>query len=244
MRFAFSVLLAVFLQPNINGLIDMSQDIKIKKGLSLNLLGGAEHNFHKEVASSTYVIYPTDFHALTPKLVVKEGSHVKAGEALFFDKNQAEVTVSSPVSGKITEITRGERRRVLSIKIAADKDQKVIENKVISLSEASAADVRSYLLASGVWPFVKQRPYDVIANPSGIPKAIFISGLNTGPLNPDIDFVLRGQEEKLQAALTALKKLTPGPIHLGVESIENSVFGTLDHVHSFIKLMVLIQQDW
>jgi Na+-transporting NADH:ubiquinone oxidoreductase subunit A len=230
LRFALSMLLAVFLQPNINGLKDMSQDIKIKKGLSINLLGGAEHTFHKEVASSTYVIYPTDFHGLTPKLVIKEGAHVKAGETLFFDKNRPEVTVASPVSGEITEIARGERRRVLSIKIAADKDQKAIENKTISLSEASAAELKAYLLASGVWPFVKQRPYDVIANPAGIPKAIFISGLNTGPLNPDLDFVLRGQEEKLQAALTALKKLTPGAIHVGVESKENSVFGTLDHI--------------
>lgn len=231
LRFALSMLLAVFLQPNINGLKDMSQDIKIKKGLSINLLGDAEHTFHKEVASPTYVIYPTDFHGLTPKLVIKEGAHVKAGETLFFDKNRPEITVASPVSGEVTEIARGERRRVLSIKITADKEQKAIENKTISFSEASAAELKAYLLASGVWPFVKQRPYDVIANPAGIPKAIFISGLNTGPLNPDLDFVLRGKEEKLQAALTALRKLTPGSIHVGVESKENSVFGTLDHIN-------------
>jgi Na+-transporting NADH:ubiquinone oxidoreductase subunit A len=98
------------------------------------------------------------------------------------------------------------------------------------LNSASAESVRSFLLNGGVWPFIKQRPYDLIANPSGIPKAIFIAGLNTGPLNPDLDFVLRGQEEKIQAALTALKKLTPGKIHVCVESKSNSVFGTLDHI--------------
>lgn len=208
----------------------MSQDIKIKKGLSLNLIGAAEQTFQKEVASTTYTIYPSDFHGLTPKLSVKEGSTVQVGELLFFDKSTPEIQVVSPVSGEVVEINRGERRRVLSVRILADKQQQFVERNPLALNSASAEAVRSFLLNGGVWPFIKQRPYDVIANPAGIPKAIFISGLNTGPLNPDLDFVLRGQEEKIQAALTALKKLTPGKIHVCVESKSNSVFGTLDHI--------------
>ena len=208
----------------------MSQDIKIKKGLSLNLTGAAEQAFQKEVASTTYTIYPSDFHRLTPKLSIKEGSTVQVGELLFFDKSTPEIQIVSPVSGEVVEIARGERRRVLSVRILADRQQQFVERNPIALNSASAESVRSFLLNGGVWPFIKQRPYDLIANPSGIPKAIFISGLNTGPLNPDLDFVLRGQEEKIQAALTALKKLTPGKIHVCVESKSNSVFGTLDHI--------------
>ena len=208
----------------------MSQDIRIKKGLDLNLVGVAEQTFHKEVASSTFGFYLDDFHTLTPKLHLKEGAEVKAGEPLFYDKNNPDIQFVSPVSGELVTIERGERRKILSIRLLADKEQEYLKHPKLSLNEASREELLKYLLATGLWPFIKQRPFDLIADPKQTPKAIFVSGLNTGPLNTDLDFVLKGSEDKLQAALSALKKLTPGSVHVTVASKKNSVFSTLQDI--------------
>ena len=208
----------------------MSQDIRIKKGLDLNLVGVAEQTFHKEVASSTFGFYLDDFHTLTPKLHLKEGAEVKAGEPLFYDKNNPDIQFVSPVSGELVTIERGERRKILSIRLLADKEQEYLKHPKLSLNEASREELLKYLLATGLWPFIKQRPFDLIADPKQTPKAIFVSGLNTGPLNTDLDFVLKGSEDKLQAALSALKKLTPGSVHVTVASKKNSVFSTLEDI--------------
>ena len=208
----------------------MSQDIRIKKGLDLNLVGVAEQTFHKEVASSTFGFYLDDFHTLTPKLHLKEGAEVKAGEPLFYDKNNPDIQFVSPVSGELVTIERGERRKILSVRLLADKEQEYLKHPKLSLNEASREELLKYLLATGLWPFIKQRPFDLIADPKQTPKAIFVSGLNTGPLNTDLDFVLKGSEDKLQAALSALKKLTPGSVHVTVASKKNSVFSTLEDI--------------
>lgn len=208
----------------------MSQDIRIKKGLNLNLVGAAEHAFHKEVQSSTYGIYLDDFHGLTPKLILKEGAEVKAGEPLFYDKNNPEIQFVSPVSGEIVAVERGERRRILNIKILADKEQEFVKHSKFVSSDTDRNGMIAHFLKSGLWPFIKQRPFDIIADPNQTPKAIFISGLNTGPLNVDLDFVLKGSEDKLQAALSALQLFTPGAVHVSVSSKKNSVFSTLDNI--------------
>ena len=208
----------------------MSQDIRIKKGLDLNLVGSAEQAFQKEVSSSTFGFYLDDFHALIPKLHKKEGAEVKAGEPLFYDKNAPEIQFASPVSGELVAIERGDRRKILSIRILADKDQQYLKHQKLPINKASREEVLRYLLNTGLWPFIKQRPFDLIADPKQIPKAIFVSGLNTGPLNTDLDFVLKGSEEKLQAALSALKKLTPGAVHVTVASKNNSVFSNLENI--------------
>ena len=208
----------------------MSQDIRIKKGLNLNLVGSAEHAFHKEVQSSTYGIYLDDFHGLTPKLILKEGAEVKAGEPLFYDKNNPEIQFVSPVSGEIVAVERGERRRILNIKILADKEQEFVKHSKFVSSDTDRNGMIAHFLKSGLWPFIKQRPFDIIADPNQTPKAIFISGLNTGPLNVDLDFVLKGSEDKLQAALSALQLFTPGAVHVSVSSKKNSVFSTLDNI--------------
>jgi Na+-transporting NADH:ubiquinone oxidoreductase subunit A len=219
-----------FCTQHSKGSLLMSQDIRIKKGLDLNLVGVAEQTFHKEVSSATFGFYLEDFHGVTPKLHLKEGAEIKAGEPLFYDKNAPEIQFVSPVSGEVVAIERGARRKVLSIKLLADKEQEYIKHKKLAVSEASREVLVKYFLATGLWPFIKQRPFDLIADPSKTPKAIFISGLNTGPLNPDLDFVLKGSEDKLQAALSALKKLTPGSVHVTVASKKNSVFSSLENI--------------
>ncbi len=200
----------------------MSKDIRIKKGLNINLVGAAERSTSKAVLSNVYAINLLDFHGMTPKMLVKEGAEVKAGEPLFYSKDHEEILFVSPASGELVEIERGARRKILSLKILADKSQQQIKHKPLVPEEASAEAIRAYLLQSGCWPFIKQRPYDLIADPKSTPKAIFISGYATAPLEADPDYVLTGKEAELQAAVTALGKLTPGTVHVSVGKEGNS----------------------
>ncbi len=208
----------------------MSNDIKIKKGLDIKLVGEAEKVSESAAKSNYFSIRPEDFHGITPKLIAKEGSKIKAGEPIFYDKSNQEVKFVSPVSGEITEIARGEKRRILAIKILADKDQKFTDNGKFNVDSAKAEDIKAHLLASGCWPFIKQRPYDVIANPDREPKSIFVSAHASAPLAADFDFALKGKEAELQAAVTALGKLTKGNVHVSIGNKEYSPFNGLEGI--------------
>ncbi|MCH3883999.1 Na(+)-translocating NADH-quinone reductase subunit A [Tenacibaculum aquimarinum] len=196
----------------------MSKDIRIKKGLDIKLVGDAEQTTTKLSLGSVYAVNPEDFHGVVPKILAKEGTGVKAGEALFYDKSDERILFPSPVSGKISEIIRGERRKVLTIKITADSKQDYKDFGTANADAMSAEEVKNHLFASGCWPFVKQRPYDVVANPNQAPKAIFVSGYASAPLAGDLDYTLKGKEAELQTALTALTKLTTGRVHVAVGS--------------------------
>ncbi len=194
----------------------MSNDIRIRKGLDIRLEGEADKTTKQLPLAKTYGIKPDDFHRIIPKLIVREDSEVKAGEALFHSKSDERVLFPSPVSGKVTEIVRGERRRILEIRIQADGQQTFKDFGKKNVQEMSAEQIKEHLLASGCWPFIKQRPYDVIANPDSKPKAIFVSACKTNPLAPDYDYALKGKENQLQTALSALAKLTSGKVHVSV----------------------------
>ncbi len=208
----------------------MSNDIKITKGLDIKLIGAAEKTTEKAIISNFYTVRPDDFHGVIPKLILKKGANVKAGEPLFYDKNDDSVKFVSPVSGVILDISRGDRRKVLSIKIQADKEQSYAEHGKFNLDGANGDAVKKHLLAAGCWPFIKQRPYDVIAKTDGEPKAIFISGYATAPLAADLDYVLAGKEAELQAAVNALGKLTDGKVHVSVAKNTNSPLAGLSGI--------------
>lgn len=203
----------------------MSNDIRIKKGLDIKLKGEAEKTLEKAVVSNFYTLRPEDFHGIIPKLVAKEGAVVKAGETVFYNKDIENMKFVSPVSGQVVEVTRGERRRIMAIKIQADKTQTFVDHGKFNIESADAQAIKEHLLASGCWPFVKQRPYDVIANPGKTPKAIFISGYASAPLAADLDFTLKGKEAELQAAVSALGKLTQGSVHISVGSSSSPLSG-------------------
>ena len=206
----------------------MSKDIRIKKGLDIRLVGEAEKNISEGPRSRTITIKPSDFHLVTPKMVVKEGAKLQIGDELFFSKLQDQIRFVSPVAGTLVEIKRGARRVITDLVIEADYSGGSRDFGKLSTS-ASPEDIKEKLLSSGLWPFIKQRPYDVVANPNNEPKAIFISGHNTAPLAPDLDFVLSGKEAALQAALTALNALTSGGVHISVGS-GNSIFSGMNDV--------------
>ena len=210
----------IFASENHNFLqIEMSKDIRLKKGLNINLQGEADKVYASIPQSQNFSIKPTDFHALTPKMVVKEGDKVKAGSCLFFDKYDERIRFSSPVSGEVTEIVRGAKRRIMEVKIAADSE---VSYESFSLdANASKEQIIKGLLDSGVWPFIRQKPFDTIANPSDNPKAIFISTFDTAPLAPDNDFVLHGLDKEFQVGIEVIKKLTDGKVHLNVDGNTN-----------------------
>ena len=207
----------------------MSKDIIVKKGLNINLVGDATKTLEISKNSKYYSVYPEDFHGVFPKLTIKADEKVKAGDVLFYDKNNEKVKFVSPVSGKITEIQRGERRRIVSIEILADNK---IEYK--NLGNLDAKDDKNkiidYLLNAGLWPFIKQRPYDVIADHKISPKSIFISGFSSAPLSADLDYISKGYEDKIQIAINFLSKLTEGEIHMSVRKNSNSELSNLKNV--------------
>ena len=207
----------------------MSQDIRIKKGLDIKLKGEAEKITGKEISSNVYTLKPEDFHSIIPKLSVKVGAKLKAGDAVFYNKANEEMKFPSPVSGELVDIIRGEKRKILEVKIQADNTQKFVDFGVKAPNKMSGDEIKAHLLASGCWPFIKQRPYDVIADSAKTPKAIFVSAYASAPLAADYDFVLAGKEKELQAAVTALSKLTSGSVHISIGKSSNSPLASLNN---------------
>ena len=197
----------------------MSKDIRLKKGLNIHLLGEADKVYASIPQSKTFSLKPTDFHSLVPRMKVKEGDKVKAGSCLFIDKYNEKIRFSSPVSGSVTEIIRGAKRRIMEVKVCAESE---ISYKSFSFDiNSSREKIKDALLESGVWPFIRQKPFDTIANPSDNPKAIFISTFDTAPLAPDNDFILHGLDGMFQKGVDIIKKLTDGKVHLNVDGNTN-----------------------
>ena len=193
----------------------MSKVIRISKGLDIKLLGEAEKKV-TEVSSDNFALKPPDFVDVFPKLFLKEGDEVKAGTPVFFNKYRDNIILTSPVSGKVTEIRRGAKRKMLEIRIESDGKMNYEDFGKADPASLSKEKIIEKLLKSGIWAYIRQRPYSVIADPKDEPKAIFISAFNSAPLAPDYDFVLDEESQAFQAGLNALEKLTSGKIHLNI----------------------------
>ena len=211
----------------------MANTIKISKGLDIKIVGKAIEKISKIQPSRVIEIIPDHFHGITPKVTVKEGEAIKAGTPLFYNKNYESMKFVSPVSGSIREIKRGERRKVMSILIDVNSQPEFLQFGVKKTSSLTADEIKSTLLNSGLWVYIKQRPYDIIANPDRTPKAIFISGFDSAPLAPDYEYVMKDKMNDFQAGLDVLSKLTTGKIHIGLKSA-NSIFATAKGVETTI----------
>lgn len=200
----------------------MSQHIKLKRGFNINLAGKPQNVIAESPLSETFAIKPTDFPGIIrPKVTVREGDTVKAGTPVLFDKKMDEVMYCAPVSGEVIEIVRGEKRKLLEIKILADKEivyEKYKEHAATELSSVSREQAQEVMLKSGVWPQIIQRPFGIVADPKDTPKAIFISTFDTSPLAPDYDILLKNQANYFDAGIEILKKFTSGKIHLGINA--------------------------
>ena len=210
----------------------MSKQIRLKKGLNIHLLGDADKVYASTKPSKKYVVKPTDFHSLNPKLCVKVGDRVKAGTPLFFDKYNEKINFCSPVSGELTDIVRGDKRKILEVVIQADSEISYEEFTTATSNNLSREQIIEEMLKAGVWPFIRQKPYDIIANPADMPKAIFISAFSSAPLAIDNDFALYGMDEIFQKGLDYIVQLTNGTTYLNIDGNTNpsKVFTTVKGV--------------
>ncbi len=193
----------------------MTNVIKLKKGLDINLKGKPEERLLESAPSEFFVMVPDNFQGITPKVVVKEGDRVMAGTPLMFDKSHPEMKFVSPVSGEVTAVERGERRKVLGIRVRRDAENAFVDFGKKDVTKLSAEEIKETLLSAGVWPFIKQRPYDVVADPTVAPRDIFVTAFDSAPLAPDFEFVAKAEQANIQIALDALKKLTKGKVYVG-----------------------------
>ncbi len=196
----------------------MSKIITLRKGLDINLQGKPETTLSEAPRAALYAVSPLDFEGVTPKLLVKAGERVKAGTPLFFSKSDERVLFTSPVSGEVADIVRGEKRKVLAVTVKPDAEQQYEEFACSDLASASREEIVGVLLRSGLWPMIVQRPYGIIADPSDKPKAIFVSAFDSAPLAPDYNFVLRDEREHLQKGIEVLRRLTDGKVHLSMRA--------------------------
>ena len=200
----------------------MANVIKLHKGLDITLQGKAEEKKIQLKSNGKFAIVPDDFEGVTPKVVVKEGDKVLAGDALFVNKQYPDVKFASPVSGIVREVVRGERRKVLCVKVEADAQQEFIDFGKKDVSQMTSEQVVNALLEAGLFGYINQLPYAVSTNPSVQPKAIFVSALRDKPLAADFEYEVKGQEQDFQTGLTALSKIAKTYLGVGVGSaLEN-----------------------
>ncbi|MBR2367786.1 MAG: Na(+)-translocating NADH-quinone reductase subunit A [Alistipes sp.] len=192
----------------------MSKNIKLRKGLDIKLVGKAEAVLENTPMAKSYAVSPLDYENVTPKLLVKVGDKVEAGSALFFDKNNPRILFTSPVSGVVSAINRGEKRKLLNVAVEPDQVQVYKELPVVNVAKAERSEVIEMLLQSGLWTRIVERPYGVIANPEAKPKAIFVSAFDSAPLAPDYNFILKEERAAVEAGMAVLAKLTDGKVHL------------------------------
>ncbi|MGY8946458.1 MAG: Na(+)-translocating NADH-quinone reductase subunit A [Flavobacteriales bacterium] len=208
----------------------MSNDIKIKNGLTIKIKGAAENIVKKAAFPKSISLNPADFHLITPKMAVKVGENVKAGDVVFYSKDNQEVKFCSPVSGIVKDIVRGKKRKIIEIIIDTDSFQKSKKFKTTNFKNFKRDDIKASLLESGCWPFINQRPYDIIANPEDNPKSIFVSTLNTAPISADIQIVLDDQKNEFTTGIQVLRKLTDGDLNICVEKNHQTFINEINDV--------------
>ncbi len=206
----------------------MTRVIKIRKGLDIHLKGKAEKVKTGISLSDEVGLSPLSFPGLTPKVVVKDGDHVKAGEALFVNKRCQSVSFASPVSGIVTSVVRGERRKVLNVILKPDTTQEFVDFGKKNVEALSRQEVVDSLLASGLFGYINQLPYAVSTTPETNPKAIYVSALRDKPLAADFEFELIGNENDFQAGLTALSKIAKTYLGIGRSQSSENLRGAKD----------------
>lgn len=192
----------------------------LHQGHNILLEGEAAHKLEPATGVATYAVQPPNFRGILPipKVVVEIGQEVKAGDELFHDKTKPEIKFVSPVSGEIIAINRGEKRAISEIVILADKTIQYRSLTAPDLQSCTREALVSFLMESGAWPMLRQRPFDVLAEAGVVPRDIFISTFDTAPLAPDLNFVVAGKGALFQKGLDVLAKLTSGAVHLGLDA--------------------------
>ena len=205
--------------------------ISVRKGIDIKLKGESDKVIADSKPTKLVALKPSDFPGLVPKMLLKEGEDVKCGSPIFCDKYNDEINYVSPVSGKLKEIVRGEKRRIMAVTIESDGNMVQLNTKPKDLAKLDPVEIKSELMSSGLWPFFKMRPIDIVAIPSDTPKSIFISGFDSHPLAPDYDFIMQGKSAEFNAGLEIVSKLTSGSVNLQLRSNADEVFTSAKNVN-------------
>ena len=213
--------------------MDVIKGIRTRRGANLNIKGIAEKRLENTTSATTFALNPDDFFGTIPKLICKEGAQVEAGAPIFFSKKNPDIKFVSPVSGTITAIERGPKRKIERICIAASKTQKFVSHSVQGWEKMDREQLKALLMESGNWPFIHQRPYGVMANPDDTPKAIFVNTVKTNPLSEDLRFVLKDDQKEFQLGIDLLNKLVDQPIFLGTDKAQMGYFQTVEGVQHY-----------
>ena len=205
----------------------MSNNLDLKKGLNIPVKGVAAPEVIKTVVPDIVAVKPTDFKGLVPRLLVKEGDAVKAGSPVMADKQRPEILFTSPVSGTVCGIVRGEKRKLLAVLVKASEKQEFVDFG--AKAPANAQETKEILLNTGLWGALIQRPYGTMAQPDTTPKAIFVSSFSTAPLAADTDFTLRESLDDIQAGINALAKIAPVHISICKEKAASTPFHRVEN---------------
>ena len=197
----------------------MSNNIVLKKGLDIPLAGVPELTVRRTMLPSVVAVQPSDYKGLNPRLLVREGDKVLAGSPVLADKKNPDILVTSPVSGTVKEVVRGDKRKLLAVLVEPDKDQEYLDFGTVR-GGYTAEGVKDTLLKSGLWAAFIQRPYGIVANPAVTPKAIFVSAFSTAPLAADTEFTLASEMAAVQAGVSALASIAK--VHVGVKSADSA----------------------
>ena len=211
----------------------MTKDIQISKGAKINIKGSAEKILTDIPSVNSYAIKPDNFFNFTPKMLVKEGEEVSIGTPICFEKNDSRIILVSPVSGILNKITRGGRRKILEIIIEPDSSNKKISHKVEKIQSLNPEKIKKFLLKTGSWPFIRQRPFNVFADPDITPKSIHISTISSAPLGVDYDFILKNNKEDFQLGINILNTLLPGKVNLFVDKDFQGFFSKIKNANIF-----------
>ncbi|MEZ7878579.1 MAG: Na(+)-translocating NADH-quinone reductase subunit A [Flavobacteriales bacterium] len=213
----------------------MSRIQRIRKGADIRLEGRPADTVSEAPSAHVYAVKPPDFIGVVTKLAVRVGDNVKAGSTIFYDKKSPSVKYSSPVAGTIKDIVRGAKRRVLAIEIEADSENSYCDFGVLDVSKSNRDQILSRVLESGMFPFFRQRPFDVVANPDDLPRSIHVSAFDSSPLAASTFVALDGRLADFQIGIDALAKLAgEGGVHLGLRSSDTTLAGVKNcHVTYF-----------
>lgn len=189
--------------------------IRIKKGLDLNLIGNATGEISDLTDKSTeFAINPDDYCGFIPKLLKKEGEKVRSGEALLYDKSHNEVKITSPITGTVKKIVRGERRKIERVVIEPDKSGEAVK---FDISDLTPTGIQTTLMNAGIWAMMRQRPYDIMPEPGKEPRDIFVTTFDSSPLAPGYTLYINGNEDLFKKGIEILSKLTSGSVFIGCQ---------------------------